>query len=148
MVELKHGVFGGVRSPKEETQEPTKMATPDLKSLVELGCVRDEIAIGDMRFAMRSLSAAESVEINRRATEATQDPQKLFELNIFVLALSIDTVNGVPLEDFGEPSDNILAARQRVISQLQGPVLSKLLDCYVELTKRAGSQFSAEQVKN
>lgn len=143
MVEIKHGSFGSSTPQKKEEK------VADLRSLVELGCVRDSVKIGEMSFELRSLSALEKVEAAKSLGEAP-DPTQIFELNVLLLSMSIETVNGVPLEHLyeGAETDNVLVARQNVLRNLQSSVLGALMRCHNDINERADAQFNPEQVKN
>lgn len=142
MAEIKHGTFGSYGKTEDEKKKV------DLRSLIELGCVKEIVSINGIKFELRSLSATEKMEASKfLGTDA--DPEKLFNFNILLLSMAVDKVNDVPLEELyeGEPTNNILAARQYIIRQLQSSVLSKLLESYANLVERADSQFTADQVK-
>lgn len=145
MTEIKHATFGSSVGQKKE--EEKKIV--DLRSLIELGCVRDSVLIGDLKFEMRSLSALEKVEAAKSLGESP-DPTKIFELNILLLAMAIESVNGIPLEQLyeGEQTNNVLAARQNVLRNLQSSVLGALMKCHNQINDRADAQFDVEQVKN
>lgn len=145
MVEIKHKTFGaGGHQPEEK-----KMDVADLRSLIELGCVRDSVTIGNMTFELRSLSAVENMEAAKFLGE-NPDAEKVFELNVLLLSMAIESVNGTPLESLyeGEQTPNVLVARQSVIRQLHGSVLGALMKCHHDISTKANSQFSGEQVKN
>jgi hypothetical protein len=153
MAELYHGTFGasgGKREqPAPEIQKP-KMSDIDLKSLIELGCIRDDIAIGDIVFTMRSLNISERLEM---LSFLGTDPaaQKMFEFNMQVLAMSVEAANGKRLETlhprFEESSDPV-ALKRELITAMQPVVLNRLMDFYGKITERSENQFSAEQIKN
>jgi hypothetical protein len=155
MVELKHKVLGSVGTPKEKIEEQVLsteiMPEADLKSLIELGCIRDEVQIGQLTFSMRSLNAAEKLELaGSMVTE--EDDAKLFAFNARMLAMSIETVNGKPFENLhpekGSSDEARLRCRVDLINSMQTPIIAKLLEFYQEINDRCEAQFTAEQVKN
>lgn len=154
MAELYHGTFGASGGKKAEqsapeTQKP-KMTDIDLRSLIELGCVRDNIAVGDIVFTMRSLNISERLETLTFLGESP-DAQRLFEFNMRVLAMSVEAANGRQLETFHprfEEGGDLMALKRELIVAMQPPVLNKLMDFYASITERSEAQFSAGQVKN
>jgi hypothetical protein len=124
------------------------MSETDLKSLIDLGCIRDSINIGNTIFVMRTLNVSERISLSSFIGE-DQDTQKQFDFNVKLLAIAIETVNGKLLEELHPDTekDSILA-KIDLLSAMQPPVLAKLLEFYTEITKRADTQFTLEQVKN
>lgn len=154
MAELYHGTFGASGGKKAEpsapeTQKP-KMTDIDLRALIELGCVRDNVAVGDIIFTMRSLNISERLETLTFLGE-NPDAQKLFEFNMRVLAMSVEAANGRQFETFHpkfEEGGDPLVLKRELIIAMQPPVLNKLTDCYAKIVERSEAQFSPEQVKN
>jgi len=151
MPELKHSVFGTVGSsePKvSEQKEPTRMSVDDLQSLIELGCVRDQVEINGRTFSMRTLNAMERLELAKfLGDEPTAE--RLFDFNTKLLAVSIETVDGLPFEDFhSNPKLDPIQRKQELLAVMQSPVLGKLLEFYNEITERCDAQFDLEEIKN
>lgn len=150
MVEIRHKSFGAVGT----TQQPEKKETislNDLQSLIELGCVRDTIALGTLKFELRSLNATERVNLAKFLGE-TPTENILFQFNIKLLALSIESVDGKSLESFhpeyNKQGSDIVVMREEIISSMQAPVIAKLLNFYNEIANRSDAQFDSEQIKN
>lgn len=152
MAELYHGTFGASagRKPEPPAPAPQKMADADLRSLIELGCVRDDIKIGEAVFTLRTLNISERLSAMNFLGE-NPDQQKMFEFNLLVLSLSLEAMNGVPVETLhprhGEDLEPAMLKRD-LISRMQPVVLNKLVDFYAQITERGEAQFSAEQLKN
>lgn len=148
--DLKHGVFGSSNpnQPKEESKEESRKT--DLRSLIELGCVKDSIEIGGTTFVMRSLGEREKLEISQiLLAKEKPDANTLFEFNIRVLANSIVSANGVPLENMHPEADkDPLSKKMEILSNMQTPVLGKLIEFYEKITERCDEQYTAEEVKN
>lgn len=145
MTELKHSTFGTVSTQKKEEKF---MNTNDLQSLIELGCIRDNVKIGDKVFGMRSLNAMERLELSKFIGK---DPtaEKLFIFNAKLLAIAIETVNNIPFENFNNNSElDPISRKQELISVMQSPVLGRLLEFYNSITQRCDAQFTVEDVKN
>ena len=153
MAELYHGTFGtsGSRKAEPSVEAPKpKMTDVDLRALIELGCVRDDITIGDIVFTMRTLNISERLDTLNFLGE-DPDAQKMFEFNMRVLAMSVEAANGRPLETLhprcSEGADPA-ALKKELITAMQPAVLNMLMDFYGKITARSEAQFSAEQVKN
>lgn len=149
MTELHHKILGTVGAPKQQKEEKEQMSDIDLQSLIELGCVKEEVVLGSVTFLLRSLSASERMSLAKEfGTELLSD-DVLFNFNIKVLAISIETINGRPVAGFHpDPSANELQAKMEIISALQPPVIAKLLGAYSDISNRCDKQFGLEQIKN
>jgi hypothetical protein len=149
MPEIRSNVFGTVGKPSQRAAEPAPaMSMPDLRSLIELGCIRDSVTVGETVFTMRSLSATERVQLMKFVSTEPTD-EVTFGFNVRLLSMAIETVNGVPFEEFHPDSEmDPLSRREQVLSQMQMPVLAQLLDLYNKITARCDSQFEREQLKN
>jgi len=78
-----------------------------------------------------------------------QDSQKILEFNIYVLAMSVESVNGKLLEELNpNKNEDTLMLKKQILSSLQPQVIAKLMEFYTEITNRADAQFTAEQIKN
>jgi len=152
MTDLKHNVFGNSNpsqaQKKEEPKEEPRVA--DLRSLIELGCVKDSVEIAGTTFVMRSLGEKEKLDISQiLLNKETPDAKELFEFNIRVLASSIISANGVSLETMHpEPEGDPITKKMEILASMQSPVLGKLIEFYDEITKRCDEQYAAEEVKN
>lgn len=147
MAELKHNTFGAVGTAPQQ-QEPEQATMDDLQQLLELGCIKDDLTIGNMVFRLRTLNTEERfVASNYLGGEPNE--RKLFEFSLLVLSMAVESVNGKPLEQLVEgPVTNVMDARREILSKLQSPILTKLSNFYQEITDRADAQFTEEQVKN
>lgn len=150
-MELKHKTFGSVSDGQSDQAETKAMPQNDLESLIELGCIKEEVTIGNLTFILRSLNATERIELAKLIGD-NPTTESVFAFNTKLLALAIQSVNGRPLEEF-YPAEHtkgldIMTQRCNIISSMQSPVINKLLDCHTSLTKRCDSQFDTEQVKN
>ena len=148
MSEIKHEVFGSVGVVEKEQTVAQKMAMPDLRELIELGSIKEDITIDNLTFSMRSLNSVERYEAAKYIGD-DPDGEKLFEFNFFVLSMSVESVNGVLLDKFynGPRVDNALEAKQKVLKSMQSSVIGKLLDFYIEITNRADSKYTSDQIK-
>lgn len=147
MPELKHSTFGTVGTTASKEPE-NKMNLSDLQSLIELGCIRDQVEIGGKIFSMRSLNAMERLELAKFLGEEPT-AERLFSFNTKLLAVSIETVNGIPFENFHTNSElDPISRKQELLSVMQSPVLGRLLEFYNTITERCDAQFNLEEAKN
>lgn len=150
MVEFSHKTLGTIGAPmeKEDVSEKQSMDNMDLRSLIELGCIKEEVEILGFKFILRSLSATERIELSKEF-----DPEKgdyeLFQFNLKLLAMSIESVNGKPLEVLHpNPTGDVLTTKMDIIATLQTPVISKLIDVCGKIMSKCDKQFTMDQVKN
>ena len=145
MTEIRHKVLGTVGAAEKKEV----MTEVDLKSLIELGCIKDVVKIGGFEFTIRSLSTTERFELSKEFGDKEQlSNEDQFNFNVKLLSFSIESVNGKPLEDLHPNEQDIFKAKMEIISALQTPVISKLLEFCSSIMQRCDAQFSAEQVKN
>lgn len=146
MTEIKHKILGTVGTV--DIEEPKKMATADLKSLIELGCIKDTVEIEGFAFTMKSLGATERLELSKKFGTGDLSGEEQFDFNNHLLAMAIESVNGQPLEILHPREQDPFKARIEIISALQSPVINKLLEFYAGVMNRCDSQFELEQIKN
>ncbi len=144
MVELSHKSLGSVKSEKKEA-----MSNVDLQSLIELGSIKDSITIGKIEFVLRSLSASENIELQKNYPKEPTEEQ-LFDLNLRILAMSIDKVNGQDLETLHPDKSRTdkIEKRIEILAAMQNSVLNELLAFFIELKTRSNKDFGVDQVKN
>ena len=80
-----------------------QMGKDDLRSLIEVGCIRDEETIDGIVFKLRSLTSSERIELSQFPTETTDEK---WRLNYQMLAYSVEYVNGKPLEFYHPDKTN------------------------------------------
>ena len=145
---IKHDMFGS-SGANDQTQENS--IKPTLKSLIELGCVKRDVHIGDLRFVLRSLNAQEALAAKKFLDkDDLDDDDKLFQFREFVLAIGIESVNGEPLENFYQEDSRmkVLDRRRKVLSNMQPSVLDKLMTEFNELSQEANPDIDPDIVKN
>ena len=132
------------------SKEKPLMDVGDLKSLIELGCIRDQLIIDDKTFKFRTLSSSERVKLVSVLGTETLTQEKLYEFNLNLLAHGLVSVNDKPLEsyhpDFGVGKDTH-HQKLEILSFMQTPVINKLLEFYNDLIARCDSQFNVETLK-
>jgi len=143
MVEIKHKTLGVIGKEPE-----AQMAEADLKSLVELGCIKDEIDIGGRKFVIKTLGSLDRIRLAQEYDKDATEEDKIM-YNIKMLACSIESIDNFPVESYHpNPEKDVLKAKMEIIGALQTPVILRLLEGLQEIMKRCDAQFSTEQVKN
>lgn len=148
MNELRHKSFGSVGTATQPKQEVEQMSQSDLRSLIELGCIKDSITINNMVFVMRTISAIERIQLKKMLGD-NPDDDIIFDFNLKLLSMAIESIDGKSLESFHpdmtlDPMDR----REQVLAQMQMPVLSQLMGLYNKITDRCDNQFTSDQIKN
>lgn len=143
-MKLEHGTFGSIGSTNKEKVVSKE---DDLRSLIELGAIKEEREICGKKFQLRTLSAKERLSLLKSLNENPNE-EDLFNFNITTLAYSIVSINGKLLEDYYEGNkDDIISLKCEIISNFQSSLITQLLKFYSEITDRGDIQFSVDQVK-
>jgi hypothetical protein len=141
----------GTIGAKELKEEVVPMKKNDLLSLIELGCLKQSVKIGDKTFVIRSLNTSERMylsELDMLKESVALTAKDFLVLNIKILALAIETVDGVLLEDFhSDVSKDPLQRREEILANMQTAVLEKLIKEFNDLSTRASAQFDVEELK-
>lgn len=145
MSQVTHSVFGSVGHAKEAEKVVSPM--DDLKSLIELGCIEEDVTIGSKVFRLKTLPLVERIRLSSMLNEKPTREQAVdFQINI--LANAVVSVNGKLLEDLHPDADMDPVRRKLdIISAFQNPVLNKLMKVYEEMLVRCDLQFDTEQIK-
>jgi len=133
----------------EQKKEEKKMSIKTLKDLIFLGRVEKNVICGDCSFLMKSLTA-EDQKIMVAKVIKLPDDLRLLNAKIISIAFAIDKVNGTPLEDLAEESEEYLDIYDKkisVIKNLQLSVVNKLFKNYEELLEESNSQIEIDEVK-
>ena len=133
----------------EQKKEEKKMSIKTLKDLIFLGRVEKNVICGDCNFLMKSLTA-EDQKIMVAKVIKLPDDLRLLNAKIISIAFAIDKVNGTPLEDLAEESEEYLDIYDKkisVIKNLQLSVVNKLFKNYEELLEESNSQIEIDEVK-
>lgn len=139
-MELKHKTIGSIGEPK-------KMSDVDLRSLIALGCVKEDVKIENMTFTLRSLNTQERRELVDFIGDSTES-KKVFQFNLLLLAMAVESVNGKLLESlYVGDQTNPMDQKMEILANMQGSVIGKLLEEYNKVVSRADAMFTTEQVK-
>ncbi len=147
MSQVTHSVFGSVGHAKDKEAEKVVSPMDDLKSLIELGCIEEDVAIGSKVFRLKTLPLVERIRLSSMLNEKpTRDQVVDFQINL--LANAVVSVNGKLLEDLHPDVDmDPIRRKLDIISAFQNPVLNKLMKVYEEMLVRCDLQFDTEQIK-
>jgi len=145
MSQVTHNVFGsvGTASAQEKQADPNV----DLKSLIELGCIRDSKKIGDMTFYLKTLNLVDRVRLTSTLTpDSTREEFVDFQINL--LASAIENIDGKTLESL-HPDQTMDPFKRKVdiVAAFQSPVTNALMRLYDEMLKRCDAQYDLEQIK-
>lgn len=147
MVEIKHNVLGVVGAP-EEKEERQDMTATDLKSLIELGCIRESVEIDGRVFVMKTLGSLDRVKLAGEYNQDATDAEK-FIYNIQMLAYSLESIDGKPTESYhSSPKKDILGTKMEIIGALQMPVIVRLLAQLTKMMERCDAQYDIGEIKN
>lgn len=146
MTQITHNVFGSVGSVKEEVKENP---LNDLRSLVELGAIVDEVSIGGMKFTLKTPPMLERVRLAEQLKSIENPTEKdLVDFQINVLGIVVQTANGKPLEGL-HPDQTMEPLKRKVdiIATFQSPVINALIRKYQEIIARCDSQYDIDTIK-
>jgi len=144
MSQVTHNVFGSVgTAPVQEKVDPNV----DLKSLIELGCIRDHKKIGEMTFFLKTLNLVDRVRLTSTLSpDSTREELVDFQINL--LANAIESVDGKSLESL-HPDQEMDPFKRKIdiIAAFQSPVTNALMKLYEDMIKRCDAQYDIEQIK-
>lgn len=161
-IDLPAGVSKAIDKVKEfETEEISekKATTEDIsvpkniKDLALFGRIVEEVNLGGYLFKIKTLTSREQRDIVSKVMKLNGD-ERFLNMQIFVLAKAIDSVNGVPLEEIYDKDDNLSIEQKRfeVVSDLQSTLVDKLLKRYDKMVEKANKVIAdggvEEQIKN
>lgn len=133
----------------EQKKEEKKMGIKTLKDLIFLGRIERNVICSDCSFLMKSLTA-EDQRIMVTKIMKIPDDLRLLNAKIISIAFAIEKVNGIPLEDLAEESEenlDIYDKKISVIKNLQLSVVNKLFKNYEELLEESNSQIEIDEIK-
>jgi len=134
----------------QHQEEKKPMPLPDLKSLIELGRIRDSIMIGGLKFEMETLSDDAQREIFKRMSDddGAAGADSFVRLRRLTVALAMVGLNGQAFEDLMPGSENAIDRKIAIIARMQDSIVEKLFDFYNGLLERSDNEVTAPQVKN
>lgn len=142
--------------PQAASQQPEKSPTlqSDLSLLATTGRIENEAIVGGYKFKLRTLTARENNEVLAITGGVIQDFTQLGYMRIEVLSRAIETVNGVPLENLYEGTEelNTIDKKKAIVENWQLPMLTRLFDTYNEMLRKSeelfGDALESGEIKN
>jgi len=127
----------------------------DLNKLIEQGYITDkyiyDAPTGSYEFVLKTLSPIDEVECFKAIEKFEMDQEKTINLTIEFLARSIESVNGVALEQVpGAEGQTSLDKKRSTLKKLSGKMILGLWAKYQSLsesTTPTGSQEELEEIK-
>jgi len=119
----------------------------DLSLLVFAGRIEEEVVVSGFKFKMTTLTSGEQEDFLAALALVTtkDDLVKLGQLRLQILARSIRTVNGVPLEQLyqGVGATNSIDKKIAFLKSTQMSLVLKLFDIYQGMLERSEKVFIA-----
>jgi len=149
MTKLEHKTFGSIGTSSVKKVEEIETPENALRSLIELGSVKEERVIFGKSFKMRTLNASERLSLTKILGN---DPnhETLFNFNVNVLAHSIEAVDNKTLESYHpdyNKNNNIIELRCQIIEAFQPALVNSLLDFYNDITTKSDKQYTIDEIK-
>jgi len=152
MTKIEHKTFGSVgMSSVKKVEEIEVETSPEnaLRSLIELGSIKEEKVIFGKSFKMRTLNASERLSLTKILGN---DPnhETLFNFNVNVLAYSIESIDNKTLESYHpdyNKNSNIIELRCQIIEAFQPSLINSLLDFYNDITSKSDKQYTIDEIK-
>jgi len=139
--------------PEEKVSEMDPMPGPAAKerakldNLFMLGYLEEEVEIGGYVFKFKTLSNAENEAVATFLGRGQGGTEDLFITQNVILAHTIISVNGSPLEELSDIEGTLIEQRVNVLKRLQTQVVTKLMNFYSELTQQVKEGISEEDLK-
>ena len=145
MTQVINNVFGSVGQREEVKANPNDK----LKSLIELGSIKDSTVLGGQKFSLKTPPLVERVRLASFLNGKENPTQsELVDFQVNLLAHVIVSVDGIPLEDLHpEKEMDALQRRVEIVSTFQGPLLSVLINLYQDMLNRCDAQFGLNEIK-
>lgn len=136
---------------QQEEEEKKPMPLPNLRSLVELGKIRDHITIGGLRFEMETLDDDAQREIFKRMVDdddTSVGADSFVRLRRLTVALALTKLNDQAFEDVMSGKEDAIDKKVAIVSKMQDSVVEKLFDFYNNLLEQGQEKIAPDQVKN
>ncbi len=145
MTQVINNVFGSVGQKEEVKPNPND----SLRSLIELGAIKDSFVVGGQKFNLKTPSLVERVRMASFVSgKENITLQEFVDFKINILAHVIDNVNGIPLENL-HPEKEMDALKRKIdiIATFQGPLIDVLFNLYQDMLSRCDAQFGLDSIK-
>ena len=135
---------------QEDAQEDgqSMLGLKNMRDLIFLGRLRETVDIGGFKFSVTTLTASQQRDILRDVMRI-DDADRILDLKLITVSYVVDTVNGLPLEEFCEDETIVGTAERRlnVVNNFQASLLEKLYQVYENLTISANEEIGLSEVK-
>jgi len=132
----------------QEEKDVNMLDLNDLKSLIFLGKLRKVVDISGYKFVISTLTTKQQKEIMQTIMQFDK-VDRLLDLKPVTVSYSVESINGVPLEDLCE-NDEVEGERARrldVILGMQSSVMERLYQIYEGLVKASNKEIGLEDLK-
>jgi hypothetical protein len=132
----------------QEEKNENMLDLKDLKNLVFLGKLREIIDIAGYKFVVSTLTTKQQKEIMQTIMQFDK-VDRLLDLKPVTVSYSVESVNGVSLEDLCEDDEleDIRDKKLAVILSLQSSVVERLYQVYEGLVKTSNKEIGLEGLK-
>jgi len=135
----------------QEVEERVK-APSALKDLVLFGKVEEEVSVGGFTFKMSTLTNREQQTLVKELVKL-EDEERLMNVKMFTLAMSITSVNGSPISHFvSSDSESEFMLAVSLLNEMQSNLVNHLYDQYELIVQKSNSFFKdgelGEHIKN
>jgi hypothetical protein len=134
--------------PEQDEKRPMEIAT--LRTLIELGRVRETIVLGGLEFEMETLGDdAQEGMFRSLAQMDSVGADAFINLRRVVVATAVVSVNGQPFESL-DPAAHGSGVEKKIsiAKRMQSQVIDRLYDFYNSLLEKSQQKIDPEQVKN
>ena len=135
---------------QEEDQEEgqSMLNLKNMKELVFLGKLRETLDIGGFKFVVSTLTASQQRDI-MRSIMRIDDADRILDLKLVTVSYAVETINGLPVEEFCEDESitSVEDKRVNVVGSFQAALLEKLYQTYERLTLSSNEELGLGDLK-
>jgi len=132
----------------QDEKEVDTLSLDNLRDLIFLGRLRENIDIAGFRFVVSTLTARQQREIMQQVMTFDQ-VNRILDIKPVTMSYAIESINGVPLEDLCKEDDIEDSAERRlsVIYNMQAAVVEKVYQVYEKIVKASNVEIGLEVLK-
>jgi len=132
----------------QEEKDENMLNLGNLKELIFLGKLREIVDISGYKFVMSTLTTSQQKDIMKSIMKFDQ-VDRFLDIKPVTVSYSLETVNGVPLEELCEDEEleEVREQRLSVISDMQSSVVERLYQVYEGLVKSSNEEIGLEDLK-
>lgn len=126
----------------EEHHESLGVSFPDeymedLRGLLFLGDLREEVEYGSHTFLLRTLREGEIMRIGQLTKDYQGTDSELNARRLFTVAAAIETVDGIPLATSYKPGYDLIYEKANTVKQWYPSVIAFLYGKYIDIENAA-----------